>query len=449
MVLALVLAIVAMLVLSSLTASLLFSVAINDRSAHQTVGSGKAFGLAEDGVAYAEGRLYSAATSGETPLVPLTTFQENGGTVTYQGTLSGSTWTLTGKGTYLGTTRTVQVESIVPQAQVQVDTTIWNYFYIEGTGACTALSGNMAINIPVYTHGSICMSGNAKFTGSDLEVGGSLTLTGNAKIGTQAAPISKMNVVGSCSPAPCDGAHTPVWVNAPGVGHTLTPVVTKPTIDLPGSYSSANPGPMHACQAGSGVPSPFFDNGTTLNNSLGNANLFPAGVSYDCHVGANEIKWDGVKNLLVNGMFYFDGSLTMSGQQKIVYTGKGTLYFTGTITMSGQSTLCGILNCTGQWDPSTNVLVLVAGCWGNSNGSSLVNNCVTLSGQNTLQTGTYVVKGYTASGQATNWGPVIADSATLSGNAAQMLPLHNLPPGAPVNTATIDLPPEAAHNWRG
>ena len=447
---ALVLAIVTMVVLSSLTASVLLSVAVNDGSAHQSGESTTAFGLAEDGLAYAEGRLYSAATSSETPLVPLTTFTENGGTVTYQGTLVGSTWTLTGKGVYNGVTRTVSAQSVVPQAQVQVDTTIWSYFYINGTGSCTALSGNMSLNIPLYTNGSICMSGNAHFTGSDLEIGGNLTLTGNSKIGVSAAqPISKMNVVGSCSPAPCDGSHSPIWVNAPGVGHIVTPVVTKPPIDLPGNYASAAPGPLSPCQAGSGVPTPFFDNDTTLNNSLGNVNLFPSGVAYDCKSGANELKWDGSSKLTVNGAFYFDGSLSMSGNLGVTYTGKGTIYFTGSINMSGNSYLCGIANCTTSWNPNTNVLVLVAGCWANSTGSSKTASCVNLSGNNNLQAGTYVTTGYFQSGNATNMGPVITDSATLSGNSGVLLPIHNLPPGAPANTSTVSLPPSPVKNWSG
>jgi hypothetical protein len=139
-----------------------------------------------------------------------------------------------------------------------------------------------------------------------------------------------MNVVGACSPAPCDGSHSPIWVNLPGVGNTLTPMLTMPSIDLGGTYSSADPGPAlgHGCPAGSNVPTNFFDNDHVLNASDGNINLFPSGVSYDCRDGSNEIKWNGSGGFYVNCTFYFDGNLALGGNSTIVYSGEGALYFT-------------------------------------------------------------------------------------------------------------------------
>ena len=491
---ALVLALIAMLVLGGLSASILTATAVNHRSAKVSADANHAFSLAENGLAYAEGRLYSAPTSAEGVLVPGTSFTPDGdtGMVAYHGTLCDGTttpscspkvWTLYGVGTYNGVTRTVSAKATIPTVTTVTpvtstttttatasvpDSTIWNYIYVNSPSGCTSISGSVTINVPLYTQGGLCINGNVKYTGSDLEVAGALSVTGNAAIGSSAARISKLNVAGSCTPAPCDGSHAPIWVNVPGVGHTLTPVLTMPTVNLPNEYASVNPGPAagHACQAGSNVPANFFDNNTTLNLSDGSINLFPSGQPYDCKVGSNELKWDGTSKLTVNGAFYFDGNFSFTGNQQIVYSGKGTLFFTGTISQSGTTQLCGIAACAGTWDTATNVLVLVAGCWANSTGSSLVTtNCVSLSGSAKLQAGIYTSSGYTVSGTALNMGPVLAQTASLTGNVSQMLPIHNLPVDAPLNsttttstttattttmvTTTSDGSPQAPSSWNG
>jgi len=226
---ALVLAVVTMLVLSSLTASVLFSVTVNSRSAYRTSESGKAFGLAEQGIAYAEGRLYTAATP-EWVVVPFTCVPSPpAGTpcavgtspVTYTGVLTGGIWTLTATGTFDGITRTVKVQADQPPPIVKYDTRPWNYFYVEGGPTCMSLGGSTnTVNIPIYTHGSMCLNGNAVFTGADLEIGGDLTLIGgNSGVGRNGQPISKMNVVGSCTPAlPCRNDAPPFYVTPPGSG---------------------------------------------------------------------------------------------------------------------------------------------------------------------------------------------------------------------------------------
>jgi Tfp pilus assembly protein PilX len=475
----LVLALIALLVLSVTTAAILTGTAVNHRSALQSAQGKKAFALAEQGLAYAEGRLYTAPQSASVVLYPGSSFEDSDGdgTVTYSGLLCDSTttpacdpkvWTLYGTGNVGGVTRTVSAQVTIPNVThtesdtgttTSTDFTVWKYIYINGSG-CTSFSGNVTINVPLYTQGGLCLSGNVKFSGSDLEVGGALSLTGNSAIGSHNSPISKLNVVGACSPSPCDGSHTPIWVNVPGVGHVLSPVLTKPPIDLQGTYASSNPGPAtgHDCPAGSSVPSNFFDNNHTLNDSDGTINLFPSGQPYDCVVGSNEIKWDGASKLTVNGSFYFDGNLSITGNQSIVYSGLGSLYFTGTIGVSGNATFCGITNCTTLWDTSHNALILVAGCQ-NSSGATITSGCVSLSGNNVLQTGIYSVSDYTISGNAVNMGPVIADSASFSGNVNQMIPFTATVPNEPGNTTTTtvtttttittDGNPQAPTNWNG
>ncbi|HEX7083354.1 MAG TPA: hypothetical protein VF186_04505 [Gaiellaceae bacterium] len=441
---ALVLALLAMFVLSGLTAAALTVTALNHRNAKVSADSNHAFALAEQGVAYAEGRLYSAATSGEPVLVPQTTFSQDGGTVTYVGTLSGSTWTLTGTGVYGGVTRNVSVQADVPPPYTVSDPTIWNYLYADShTATCAAaFNGNVSITVPLYSQGNLCFDGNVKYKGADLEVGGNLSMIGAVSIGAKTAPISKMNVHGACSVSPCDGAHDPVWV-AGGVGTTLDPQLTMPAIDLASAYAT------QMAATTTGCPSNFFDNDTQLNDSLGSANLFPSGTSYDCFVGSNELKWDGHGGLTVNGVFLFDGNLSLSGSVDVVYSGSGTIYFDGTMATSGNVSICGVTGsadgktCTANWNPNTNGLILAAGC-ANASGA-----CVDWEGNTYLQIGTYATGAFTEGGNVVDMGPVIADTLDLNGNTGVMLPFHTLPPGAPTDTKTVTPPPGPPTNWSG
>src|SRR5271155_159767 len=114
-----------MMVLSSLTAAVLFSTTVNHRNALRSSEGDRAFALAEDGLADAEGRLYTAVSGGCTSTcVPASSFTQDGGTVGYSGSLSGSTWTLSGTGTVDGLDRMVSAQANVPPPQVIPDPTI-------------------------------------------------------------------------------------------------------------------------------------------------------------------------------------------------------------------------------------------------------------------------------------------------------------------------------------
>ncbi len=114
-----------------------------------------------------------------------------------------------------------------------------------------------------------------------------------------------------------------------------------PTVNLAGTYATQKASTQTGCPAG------LLDNDGTLNNSVSSVNLVPTNSSYDCKVGTNEIKWNGdvgswtQGTLLVNGKFYFDGSLSLGGGMQVTYTGGGTLYFTGTVTIQGGTSICG------------------------------------------------------------------------------------------------------------
>jgi Tfp pilus assembly protein PilX len=473
---ALVLALTTLLVLSSLTASVLVATAVNHRNAKVSSDANHAFALAEEGLAYGEGRLYSAATSGQAMLVPDTSFSQDGGTVSYSGTLTGSTWTIVGTGRYGTASRTVSAQATVPEAQTVLDPTIWNYMYVDNPTASCGLqySGSSAtITVPLYSRGDVCLSGSSlKYNGADLEVGRALDFSGSSiAIGTSQQPISKVNVVGSCAWSPCDSAHG-LWVAPPGLGHTLDPVLSMPVVDFQDQWATSNPGPKNPCQAGSGVPSPFFDNDaattTGPNNSLGTINLFPSGHSYDCKVGSSELKWNGSNALTVNGSFYFDGNINISGSSvHITYTGRGTIYASGTISVSGSSlSFCGASPCS-NWNPNAtdasgnyvgNELIFVAGCYVQNTSPtnpvrlSTSSTCESISGSSlTWQVGSLVEGHVQFSGSSlAEQAPVIADTADLSGSSlTQMLPFHGLPPGAPSDTKPVTPVPTAPTNWNG
>jgi Tfp pilus assembly protein PilX len=466
---ALVLALMAMVVLSTLAAGLLVVVSVNHRSSLQSLNAKKAFGIAEVGLAYAEGNVYGAAAAHGTPTTGSTTFTQDGGSGTYWASVAGDghTWTMHGQGTYGGVTRQVSAQADVPSPVTVSNSGVWNYLYADSvTGSCpTTIGGSTTVAVPVLTRGNLCLQ--SQFSGAQLEVGGNLVVSGGkGQVGTSASKVPNLYVGGTCDGVTtgtgvCDGGHSPIY--ATNTSTTLPVTPQMPPLNLSNVYSSANPGPGtgHGCQTGSNVPSPFFDSDSTLNNGLATVNLFPA-TAYDCINGANEISWQpGVTTtgahpcpsgncLYVNGTFYFDGSLSLSGNSTILYSGTGTLYFTGTISTAGGIHLCGVANCTSAWNTDNAAMVFVAGCWADTTGTSLVTSkCVNYGGNAVLQVATYCTTDYFIAGTATNWGPVLANTLQLNGNMSTLVPFHIMPPGTPLNTDTVYLPASAPTYWNG
>jgi hypothetical protein len=477
---ALVMALAIMFVLSLTTSALLIVVAVNHRSSLTSAQARKAFSLAQIGLADAEGMVYGAAAA-RPPTTPATGAQDggtvDGGTVTYWASVAGDghTWTMYGKGQYGGQTRTTSAQANVPGPVTVQDTGVWNYLYADSTsGACsTTVQGSTTVAVPMYVHGNLCLYD--PFTGSQLGVGGNLIVGSKGSIGSSGSPIDKLAVTGTCNGVTpgtgvCNGRTDPIYASSVSTNLGIAPGL--PTLDLNKTYSTdSNPGPAagHACQTGSGVPTPFFDNDTTLNNSVASINLFPA-TNYDCINGSNEIKWcatiSAVPSCLaantfyVNGTFYFDGNLALSGNNHIVYGGDGSLYFTGSISTTGNFTLCGVADCGADWDtdphdPGGAALLLAAACWADSTGSNLVSlayngtYCVNYGGTTTMQVATYCATDYFIKGTATNWGPVLANTLTLNGNLSELVPFKIMPPGTPTNTRTSYLPASAPTYWSG
>jgi Tfp pilus assembly protein PilX len=467
---ALVLAIMTMVVLSGLTTAVLAATAVNHRNAGNAAAEDKAFMLAEHGLALSEGLLYTAPTSAGNALAQGQSASQDGGTVSYGGTYCDSTttpacgtpqWTLRGTGTYNGVSRTVSAVATVPPPTTVTtsssDWSVWSYIYVANpnTSQCTSVSNGVSISVPMYVNGNLCLTGGSHYYGSDLEVNGNLTVDQGATVGKSNQPVAKMNAL-SCSQqggAACDGSHGNIWVAAPGVGHNV-PIETMPSVDFVHEYATD----VHSCGAGSsGIPTNFFDNDATPNNSNGTINLFPSGHAYDCKNGSNELKWDGSSSLTVKGVFFFDGSINMnSGGLHVQYTGsQGGLVITGTFQISNGVNFCAVQACKDTWDPSTNVVTLEAGCW-NPNSQTVMSsasNCVYIAGGATVQVPVWDQGLFDVDNGSADMAPILTNYLITAGGYKEMLPLHAVPPWLPANTTTttttVTHPPNPPSGWNG
>ena len=218
--------------------------------------------------------------------------------------------------------------------------------------------------------------------------------------------------------------------------YSSTPsAVTKPTADAAAVYASGN---WHSpiCTVGSFV----FDGDTTLNASLGSVDLLQSNSrpSFDCTVwnpsGTTQIgrlAWDlTTKVITISGTILIDGGLSFSGQSSARYTGFGSIYANGLVTTAGQAAICGPpavplgSSCTGNWDPAQGALAIVG-----LNGWSM-------SGQSEFNVIAYVNGAFSATGGAVVTGPVIADTATLSGNG-KFASVTTVPPGTPGAASSV------------
>ncbi len=499
---ALVMALGIMVVMAITTAGILIAGTANQREAFVSDNARQAFGIAQEGLANAEGMLYSAAASHTTPpsgSQNLTDLPGATGTDCTTSKICGSfyasvggdgvTWTMTGTGTVNGVTRVVSAQANVPTPVVSSETAVWNYLYADGTGACTTWNGNVNVAVPILIRGDLCLGGSQSFTGATLEVGGNVTVTGSAKIGSSASPIQTLKVgltstsTNTCnSVAPgtgaCNGRTSPIYASTVGEGVDTPP--SMPCIGQPYSWdqncTGANNGTWttlystynnQASLPKSGCPANLFDNDTTLNNSDTSISSVMFGPSYDCTLGSTsspcvsggpavcEIKWtSSTRTLYVNGEFYFDGSLNISGN--VTYTGKASFFFTGGVGTSGSPSFCaasaksGNTTCTSAWNTNQDVIIMDAACWANSTGSSLTTSgCVSLGGGTTAQFGVYCVTNYSTAGGASNMGPVLANTLTLGGGAQTLIPLQYFPPGTPLENQNVYLPASKPKNWSG
>ena len=470
---ALVMALMLMLILAGTTAALVIPGAVNQRNSLKSADAKQAFALAETAMAYGQGAVFAGDVALPGTTTPQPVSAPGGGTANWSATFLGGScncmWSLTSVGQADGISRSITEVLSKASSTSTADYNVWNYLYADGTGSCTSLSGSVSITVPMLLRGDLCLSGSVGFTGSSLKVGGNLTVSGSATIGAAGSKILTLQVGDKCNSVTpgtgaCDGNHSPIYASS--VSPTLDVTPQMPCIGQPSTWDpqckATNTPPddgnwaelaaAYTTQAGltkTGCPANLFDNDSTLNNSDASISSVMFGNSdYDCKLGTNEIKWTHSTNsLFVSGTLFFDGSLNLSGT--VTYSGQATMYFTGGVSTTGSAKFCGITNCTTFWQPDTNGIVFVAGCWANSTGSSLTTSgCINIGGSSQVQFAAYVTTNYSIAGGASNMGPVLANSLSLGGSTSSLIPFHNMPPGTPKNTDLIPHP-AAIDSWSG
>jgi Tfp pilus assembly protein PilX len=171
-------------VLSLTGATLIYYSSTNARSANVSKGSETAYTLAEAGIAQALSVLNSALNPLTGSLLAETTIELEGGTVTYSGTLTDETWTITATGAVVNPTGAAPItRTLTRSAQVYglnsgASVAAWSRWYADSTSSCLTIE-DVEIRMPIATRGNLCMRGSAKVTGgtTTLEVGGNVTMT--------------------------------------------------------------------------------------------------------------------------------------------------------------------------------------------------------------------------------------------------------------------------------
>jgi Tfp pilus assembly protein PilX len=437
------------MVLAALSAAIFTYTTMNQQSAYRAQADQKAYGLAETGLSYALSRLQNTSNLYDATAVPSTTVSLTGGSTTYSGSLSGTTWTLTSTGTVAnpsGPGAASVVRTVSTQAQIttttQADMGPWDYLFVDQPSGCLTLDNSVSLDLALYVRGDLCLNNTANVHGPKVDLLGSLYVNSpQAGVGTSGTPIPSFKSTGNCyynaAQNPC-GPATNVYAGTIG---TNPPAISKPTIDLVSWYSNADLGPTHNCTTGT-FPGGFDTNGV-LDVSRGDVDLTPSSA-YDCTrvVGGQtvgRIAWapGSPGTLTVQGVIYVDGNITWSNLNLIQYDGKGVIYGSGQIVIRNRADLCGVPACDATWDPQVELLVLIAG--------SLVAPSVAdpISGEIgnhvNFQGAIYTVTDFSMDNNTELWGPVITRNASIS-NAATM----HAPPkpilwmnGIPAATMTV------------
>ena len=416
------------MVLSALAAGIFTYVTANQSSAKRATADQRAYGLAETGLSYALSRVQNAADPYSTTNVPSTTVTLTGGTTTYTGSLSGTTWTLTSNGTVAnpsGPGAANIVRTVSMQAQIttstQTDMRPWDYLFVDQPAGCITLGNSVTLTISLYVRGNLCLENNSQASGPAVDIVGSLyTNSPQASVGTSGNPIDEFAASGGCyytgTPLPC-GPSTNVYADAVG---TNPPVIAKPTADLAYWYTNAQLGPQSACTTGS-FPG-GFDNDTTLNVSRGEIDLTPASA-YDCRKldGSGnivaQIKWapGSPGTLTIKGVIYFDAHLSWSNLNLIQYDGKAVIYGSGQVRIKNRADICGVPACDGTWDPQVDLIVFVAGSLVSQSSTTTIGGDI--GNHVNFQGAMYIVNDFDMDNNTTVWGPVITRSTTINNSA--------------------------------
>jgi hypothetical protein len=422
---------------------------MNQGSTRRVQADQRAYGLAETGLSYAFSTLRNAANPYASGSVPATTVTLPTGTVTYAGTLSGSTWTLTGTGSARnpsGPLAANVVRTVSAQAQVttttQPDLRPWNYLFVDQPSACITLGNSVTLNVALYVRGNLCLTNNSQINSPAVHLLGNLSVMNSAQIGALASPISEFQASGTCSyggSVTTCGPASRVYATTIG---TTPPSIAKPLVDLPYWYSNADLGPLNNCTSGSF--SGGFDTNSVLDVSRGSVNLTPA-AAYDCRkvvggVTVAQLKWQpgSPGTLTIKGTIYFDGNLTWSNLNLIQYDGRATIFASGVLTIANRADLCGVPGCDSAWDPNVDLLAFVIGS--KTSATTTAPTSVTIGNQVVFQGAIYAVNDVTVSNNTTLWGPILARSVSIANSTLiqpSPVPISSYMLGLPAATQTV------------
>jgi hypothetical protein len=435
---ALVLALGLAMVLAIVGTTTIAYTAGNERASNYSKATKTTQALAEGGLHYAYSTLYNSSTPTMPSAVPPTTVSVNGGTVTYSGVLNDDTWTLSGVAQLPSPTGSAEIVravrgkvSVGSSQQGTSNNAIWNYVYADSLASCTTLGNSVNVNVPMYVRGDLCFQNSASFTGTVLQVGGTVQLLNTSTVGLSGDNVDEVHIGGGCRlgssgpfTSPCSAGQR---VYGDVVDDDPTGLV-KPPVDLAGWYANSVPGPMYPCTSGS-FPG-GFDNDTTMNRSRPTVDLTPS-AAYDCTVTSGgqvvgRIAWSpSTKALTIAGTIFFDGDIEFSNLTEAYYTGRGTIYSSGTITLRNSTRLCGAVGCDSDWNPSQNLLAFVAGSSTDAVGFAVEN-------ATTFQGAIYAVNDYSEQNGSTVWGPIIARQLYFQNSVENhYVPLGTLLPGMP------------------
>ena len=407
-----------------------------------------------------------------------------GGTVTFSGYLTGTTWTITSTATLpnkngmntgnLTKTMTAQIPVIATLTQ-PLNNPAWNYVYSTHPvtpGVCDmTIQQSVVVASPLIVNGNLCLQNTATIVSGPLDVRGSLTLSqAQNTVGTALTKISDAHIAGGCKYAnnafhlPCQGGLADnVWANV--LDSTPSPI-TPPVVYWDSWYLNASPGPYYPCATTSGTP-PTFDNVVALptaadaaklayrNDSAGTFNLTPAS-SYTCQTAGGELSWNAAtKTLTVGGTIFIDGSVYVNNGAINTYNGQATLYASGSVLLKN-STLCAQLNVaktacdTVNWNPNSRLLCIVS----NGNGS-LAPDAQVSSGDSVQLTSAYFQGAVFATNDveiqttSTIDGPIVGSNVKLGQSVNTSFPtISTVPAGMPSNP-TVYAQPLAPTNYSG
>ncbi|HSE82180.1 MAG TPA: pilus assembly PilX N-terminal domain-containing protein [Gaiellaceae bacterium] len=470
--------ILGMLSLTGVT--LIYYSSTNARSAEYSMHNASAYDLAEAGIDEMMAVLWKPTNNALMPdLLPETTHDYEGGTVTWSGTLDQltQTWSLTSTGRIdnptgqgasdVSRTLTAKVP-VTPTLTQPLNNPAWNYIYATGTGQpCDmTVSNNVTGSSRLYVEGNLCLQNNVAVMQTSLLVRGNLDLMNNAQVGSSTSMSTRVEayVGGNCRygvgswATPCTGNQDARRIyskmNPPSyvVGvNTAVPVIAAPTADVSAWYDNAIPGPSLDCSTANGARSgtpPTWDNDGVRNNSVPVFNL-TSWASYTCRVGpetspTGELSWNATTRVLtVHGTMFIDGSLKLTNGLLNSYNGQGTLYLSGTVYMNNNTKLCaGIYGSEcdfSSWNPNTEMLTFVAGGSGGLAGSGVG---ILMDNGAQFQGGLFSSYAVRFANNSRSDGPIVGSTMIFDNNVSndQFDTITTVPVGMPGNPAVYAQP---------